>query len=52
MDKQHPEIPTEGQQTPVKTQNDKDAASRFVFPWCSKGPTAGAQAHRAGRLKC
>jgi len=43
MENAHPESTTEGQQTADKMQNDKDAVSRYVFTWRSKGLTADAK---------
>ena len=43
MAHEHRQIPTEGQQSPVKPQNDMSCTSRYLFTWRSKGPTAGTK---------
>jgi hypothetical protein len=43
MAHEHRQIPTEGQQSPVKQQNDMSCTPRYVFTWRSKGLTTGAK---------
>jgi len=43
MAPEHRQIPTEGQQSPVKPQNDMSCTPRYVFTWRSKGLTTGAK---------